>query len=288
MCLRARRSWRRATRARLPRHHGGRRDRAGHVGLDLGRRQGAVVDANLVDPPLEPLVPDRVAADAQRVVARPERGARRAGRDLDPTHVEPQRPGAVGRRHERQRVVRDLHDGAQQRLVHTLITLKLLRSELQKREQDVPALLSEALDHAQRATDELRELVHGIRPAILTRGGLRAAVRELALRMPVPVENGVCARRFSATVETTAYFVIAEALTNVAKHAHAEHASITVHVDDRILRVQVRDNGVGGARPEGSGLVRLGDRLAALGGRFSVEGPAGGGTLVIAEIPIRD
>jgi PAS domain S-box-containing protein len=187
---------------------------------------------------------------------------------------------------ERQRVVRDLHDGAQQRLVHTIITLKLLRAELETREQDVPALLTEAIDHAESAKGELRELVHGIRPAVLTHGGLRAAVQELATRMPVPVENDACASRFSATVEGTAYFVIAEALTNVAKHAQAERAWVTVQVEDRTLRVQVRDNGVGGAQPEASGLVGLGDRLAAIDGRFSVESPADGGTLVVADIPI--
>jgi PAS domain S-box-containing protein len=189
---------------------------------------------------------------------------------------------------ERHRVVRDLHDGAQQRLVYTIVTLKLLRAELQEREQDVPALLTEALDHATRANDELRELVHGIRPAVLTHGGLRAAVQELASRMPVPVENDVCASRFSATIEATAYFVIAEALTNVAKHAQAERSAVTVGVEDRSLRVQVRDDGVGGARPEGSGLLGLGDRLAALGGHFSVQGPPDGGTLIVADIPIHD
>ena len=127
---------------------------------------------------------------------------------------------------ERRRVVRDLHDGAQQRLVHTVITLKLAHRAAQNEEKDVPALLTEALDHAEQATAELRELAHGILPAVLTRGGLRAGVDALASRMPVPVENDVSVGRLPAAVEATAYFVVAEALTNVAKHARAGRAEV--------------------------------------------------------------
>ena len=188
---------------------------------------------------------------------------------------------------ERRRVVRDLHDGAQQRLVHTIITLKLARQRLQQSEQEhASALLTEALDHAEQATAELRELAHGILPAVLTQGGLRAGVDALASRMPVPVENGVSVGRLPAAVEATAYFVVAEALTNVAKHARAGRAAVTARVEDGTLRVQVRDDGVGGARPDGSGLVGLADRLAVLDGRLRVESPADGGTLVAADIPL--
>jgi PAS domain S-box-containing protein len=187
---------------------------------------------------------------------------------------------------ERRRVVRDLHDGAQQRLVHTIITLKLARRAFQGEEADAPALLTEALDHAEQATAELRELAHGILPAVLTQGGLRAGVDALASRMPMPVENGVSVGRLPAAVEATAYFVVAEALTNVAKHARARRAAVTARVQDGSLRVQVRDDGVGGARPDGSGLVGLADRLAALGGRLRVESPADGGALVAADIPL--
>ena len=159
---------------------------------------------------------------------------------------------------ERRRVVRDLHDGAQQRLVHTIITLKLARRALQASESDAPALVTEALDQAERATVELRELAHGILPAVLTQGGLRAGVEALASRMPVPVEIDVSVGRLPAAVEATAYFVVAEALTNVAKHARARRAAVTARVEDGTLRVQVRDDGVGGARPDGSGLARAG------------------------------
>ena len=187
---------------------------------------------------------------------------------------------------ERRRVVRDLHDGAQQRLVHTVITLKLARRALQGKKDSGPALVSEALDHAQRATVELRELVHGILPAVLTQGGLRAGVDGLASRMAVPVDNRVSVGRLPAAVEATAYFVVAEALTNVAKHARAGRASVAARVEDGTLRVRVRDDGVGGARPDGSGLLGLADRLAGLDGQLRVDSPADGGTLVTAAIPL--
>jgi PAS domain S-box-containing protein len=188
---------------------------------------------------------------------------------------------------ERRRVVRDLHDGAQQRLVHTIITLKLARRAFQNGKPDAPFLLTEALDHAEQATAELRELAHGILPAVLTSGGLRAGVDALASRMPVPVEVLVSVGRLPAVVEATAYFVVAEALTNVAKHARAGRAVVTARVENGSLRVGVRDDGVGGARPDGSGLLGLADRLAALDGQLRVENPAAGGTLVAAEIPLR-
>jgi signal transduction histidine kinase len=187
---------------------------------------------------------------------------------------------------ERRRVVRDLHDGAQQRLVHTTITLKLARRALQNGEENLPALLSEALDHAEQATAELRELAHGILPAVLTGGGLRAGVDALASRMPMPVENGVSVGRLPAAVEATGYFVVAEALTNVAKHSHAGRVAVTARVEDGALQVHVRDDGVGGARPDGSGLLGLADRLAALGGQLRIESPASGGTLIAADIPL--
>jgi signal transduction histidine kinase len=187
---------------------------------------------------------------------------------------------------ERRRVVRDLHDGAQQRLVHTIVTLTLAQHAVQNGEEDFPALLTEALDNAKQATTELRELAHGILPAALTQGGLRAGVEALAPRMPVPIENGVNVDRLPAAVEATAYFVVAEALTNVAKHAHAAHATVTARVEDGTLRVQVRDDGIGGARPDGSGLLGLADRLAVLDGRLRVERPDDGGTLVAADIPV--
>ena len=187
---------------------------------------------------------------------------------------------------ERRRVVRDLHDGAQQRLVHTVITLKLAQQTLQGDAAEAASLVGEALEHAQRATHELRELAHGILPAVLTAGGLRGGVDALASRTPVPVQVDVCTDRLPATIEATAYFVVAEALTNVAKHARAESAAVAARVEDGTLRIEVRDDGVGGARPEGRGLQGLADRLAALDGRLQVDCPAGGGTQIAAAIPL--
>jgi signal transduction histidine kinase len=187
---------------------------------------------------------------------------------------------------ERRRVVRDLHDGAQQRLVHTVITLKLARRAVQNEREDAAALLTEALDHAEQATAELRELAHGILPAVLTQGGLRAGVDALASRMPVPVENGVTVGRLPAAVEATAYFVVAEALTNVAKHARSERATVTARIEDGTLVVHVRDDGIGGAQRTGSGITGLTDRLAALDGELRVESPADRGTVVAATIPL--
>ena len=187
---------------------------------------------------------------------------------------------------ERRRVVRDLHDGAQQRLVQSIITLNLARRSLENGDPSLASLLTETLDHVQRANEELRELAHGTLPAALTGGGLSAGIDALAARSPVPIEITICAGRLPAAVEATAYFLVAEALTNVAKHARATSAAVTALVEEHTLRVEVRDDGVGGASRTGSGLAGLGDRLAALGGRLRVESPPGAGTLIAAEIPV--
>jgi signal transduction histidine kinase len=121
---------------------------------------------------------------------------------------------------------------------------------------------------------------------VLIRGGLRAGVDALASRAPLPVETHVSAARLPEAVEATAYFVVAEALTNVAKHARAQRATVIARAQDSSLRVEVRDDGVGGARPDGSGLVGMADRLAVIDGRLRVESPVGGGTLVSADIPL--
>src|SRR3954468_17551455 len=177
---------------------------------------------------------------------------------------------------ERRRVVRDLHDGAQQRLVTMVITLKLARRALERGDGDAAELVVQAIGQAESATDELRELAHGILPSVLALGGLRAGVEALARRMPLPVEVGVSVGRMPSPVEASAYFVVAEALTNVAKHARAGRAAVTAHIEDGSLQVRVRDDGVGGARAGGSGLLGLADRLAVLDGRLDVESPADG------------
>jgi signal transduction histidine kinase len=187
---------------------------------------------------------------------------------------------------ERRRLVRDLHDGAQARLVSTIVTLKLASRALEHNDKNAPDLVADAIDQAERASVELRELAHGILPAVLTRGGLRAGVNALASRMPVPIQVDVSVGRLPAAVEATAYFVVAEALTNVAKHARAGYARVTARIENGTVQVRVRDDGVGGARPNGSGLTGLADRLNALGGDLWVDSPARRGTLVAATIPL--
>jgi signal transduction histidine kinase len=187
---------------------------------------------------------------------------------------------------ERRRVVRDLHDGAQQRLVHTTITLKQAREALQTNRGPVCELVDEALRQSELATDELRKLARGIHPSVLTLRGLSAAIEGLADRMPVPVELDVSVGHLPPAVESTAYFVVAEALTNVAKHARAGNVEVRARVEDGTLAIRIRDDGMGGARSDGSGLVGLSDRVAALDGRLRVENPAAGGSLVAADIPL--
>jgi signal transduction histidine kinase len=185
----------------------------------------------------------------------------------------------------RRRVVRDLHDGAQQRLVHTIVTLKLAQRALRQNDGTAESLVSQALEHAQQGNEELRELAHGILPAILTRG-IRAAVDGIVLRLDLPVRVDVPAERFPAAIEASAYFIVAEALTNVVKHAHASSAGVRATVEDGTLRVAVDDDGIGGADPGGHGLVGIGDRVTALGGRLEIESPPGGGTRVTATLPL--
>jgi signal transduction histidine kinase len=187
---------------------------------------------------------------------------------------------------ERRRVVRDLHDGAQHGLVNTVIMLKLAGQALERGQEDAPVLVSEALHHAEGANVDLRELAHGILPTALTQDGLGAGIHALTSRSPVPIETDVSVGRLPAALEATAYFVVAEALTNVAKHANAGHVVVTARIEDGTLAVQVRDDGVGGARRDGSGLVGLADRVTALDGELRIESPADGGTLLTATIPI--
>jgi signal transduction histidine kinase len=189
----------------------------------------------------------------------------------------------------RRRIERDLHDGAQQRLVHAVIVLKLALRALSKADPTVGELLAEALWHAEQANSELRELAHGILPAALTRGGLKAGVEALVSRVSLPVSVEVPVGRLPSGVEATAYFVVSEALTNVVKHAQADRARVTARVERGELHVEVRDDGVGGARGDGaSGFGGLEDRVAAMGGRLVLESPPGAGTRVSALLPVSD
>jgi signal transduction histidine kinase len=186
----------------------------------------------------------------------------------------------------RRRVVRDLHDGAQQRLVHTIVTLKLAQQALRDEDGKAESFVSEALEQAEQGNRELRELAHGILPAVLTRGGLRAGVNAVVARLNLPVRVDVPAERLPAQIEASAYFIVAEALTNVVKHSHAGRAEVTASREDGMLRIEVRDNGAGGADPDGHGLVGMRDRVTTLGGRLEIKSPAGAGTLVAATLPL--
>jgi signal transduction histidine kinase len=187
----------------------------------------------------------------------------------------------------RRRIERDLHDGAQQRLVHAVIVLKLARRSLAHADANSVQLVAEALRHAEQANAELRELAHGILPAALTRGGLCAGVEALVSRFSLPVSLDMTVERLPAGVEATAYFVVSEALTNVVKHARANAAAVTAQVQGGHLRVEIRDDGIGGARGGPStGLGGLEDRVSALNGRLVLESPSGGGTRVCALLPV--
>ncbi|MFF2148577.1 sensor domain-containing protein [Kitasatospora sp. NPDC058190] len=188
---------------------------------------------------------------------------------------------------ERRRIERDLHDGAQQQLVALSMTLGLAEYELRGREPRAVELVTRARGEARQALEQLRTLVRGIHPQVLTDHGLAAAVAEVALRHPAPVATDIeLPYRLPALVETTAYFTVTEALTNAAKHSGA--GAITVHgrmVDGRLV-VQVTDDGRGGADPAaGAGLAGLADRAALLKGRLMVTSPTGGPTTLRLEVP---
>jgi signal transduction histidine kinase len=189
---------------------------------------------------------------------------------------------------ERRRIERDLHDGTQQRLVSIAMTLGLAESRLNGDAGGVAPLLGQARAALSDALRELRELSQGIHPGILTERGLRAALEELAYGAGVPLELAAegLGERLPERVEAAAYFVVSEALANVAKHARASAVRVAVAAADGRLTVEVADDGVGGADPvRGSGLRGLADRVDALGGRLEVVSPAGGGTVLRAEIP---
>jgi PAS domain S-box-containing protein len=186
----------------------------------------------------------------------------------------------------RRRVVRDLHDGAQQGLVSVIMTLKGAERALREGDGEAEPLVSKAREQAEEADAELRELAHGILPSVLTHGGLRAGVGAVVSRLDLDVRVDIPGVRFSPAIEASAYLIVAEALTNVVKHAHAEHAEVTASVEDGTLCVEVRDDGIGSADPDGHGLVGLGDRATALGGRLQIKSPPGGGTLLAATLPL--
>jgi signal transduction histidine kinase len=188
---------------------------------------------------------------------------------------------------ERRRIERDLHDGAQQRLVALALELRSAQRHLDESgDPEIERLLSSTADELQVAVEELRALAQGIHPGTLTQGGLRSALEALAARMPLPVTVEATPERLSPDVEATAYFVACEALANVVKHAQASRAEVRAERANGLLVVEVSDDGIGGAAAQnGSGLRGLADRIEAHGGTLVIESRSGAGTRVRGEIP---
>jgi signal transduction histidine kinase len=188
------------------------------------------------------------------------------------------------------RLERDIHDGPQQRLVRLAMELGRAQHLFDSRPEAVRVALADAIAQTEEALDELRALSRGIAPPVLVDRGLREALTALAALSTVPAEldAGALDRRLDAAVETAAYFVVAEALTNVAKHSQARRCAIGLRHDEGTLRAWVTDDGVGGAAlAKGHGLRGLDDRLRAAGGRLQVSSPRGGPTTIAAELPCR-
>ena len=187
----------------------------------------------------------------------------------------------------RRRLERNLHDGAQQRLVALSLSLRLAQAKVGSDPPAAEAVLESAREELAAALDELRELARGIHPAVLTDRGLAAALEALASRLPIPVEIETPEVELPQAVEAAAYYVIAEALANVIKYARASVVNVCVTSNETSARVEVVDDGVGGADPAtGSGLRGLSDRVAALEGTLEVDSPPTGGTRITAEIPL--
>ena len=187
----------------------------------------------------------------------------------------------------RRRLERDLHDGAQQRLVSLALELRAAEASLRSDSHAVTDQISNIVLSLAGVSDDLREISRGIHPAILSNSGLGAALKALARRSAVPVQLALDVdRRLPESVEVAGYYVVAEALTNAAKHAQASEVTVSAETDDANLRLSIRDDGIGGADPaKGSGLIGLTDRVAALGGQLDISSPAGEGTSLRVDIP---
>jgi signal transduction histidine kinase len=186
----------------------------------------------------------------------------------------------------RRRLARDLHDGAQQQLVAALIALQLADQRFDRDPVAARQLLREALAHTRDGLGDLRRLAAGVHPAVLTTRGLHAAVDALAQRSPLPVDLDAPDRRYPPHIESAAYFLVAEALTNAVKHAQATHAAVRLRERAGAVDIEVTDDGRGGADRYGSGVQGLIDRVEALGGTVEIDSPRGGGTRLHACLPL--
>ena len=250
----------------------------------LGGRLWGAVAATWPDPALMPVgAEDRVAAFAELVSHAVE--SAEAREELAASRARLVEAADQARR----RIERDLHDGAQQRLVAAALELTILDKRLERDPAGARSVLDRAREHLEHGLGELRDLARGIHPAVLTERGLEAAVVALVQRAPVPVELEVeVPERLDAGIEAAAYFVVAEALTNIAKYAEARTATVCVRSTGASLLVIIADDGIGGAELErGSGLRGLADRVQAVGGELDVSSPPGEGTRLRATLPTK-
>ena len=246
-----------------------------------GRIWGAVIVATAGEGPLPPETETRLSEFADLVAL--ALGSAAARQELIESRARIVRAGDEARR----KLERDLHDGAQQRLVSLALSLRMAGDAMASN----PARGRELLDHARaeldQAIEELRELARGIHPAVLTERGLAAAVELLCARSPVPVESDITVERLAPPLEAAAYYVVAEALTNIARYARADSASVTIARAGDRMTIEISDDGSGGAEPaRGSGLSGLADRVEALEGQLTVHSPEGEGTTVRAEFVV--
>ena len=257
------------------------------------RRDGTMFPVSYWSAPID--TPDGRGAVLAFTNTEEQRRAERAERERDIAQARAGEARAAQRRIveagdlARRRVTRDLHDGAQQKLVSLVVNLELARELTASEPQHAAELLEAATQQARAAISELRELASGIHPSLLTTRGLRAAVEALADELPLPINPlDVPEMRLPTVIEGSVYFLISEALTNVVKHASARAAGVRVVVTDTKLTVEVSDDGIGGAvlQTAGHGLAGLADRVGALGGTLQLESPRSSGTILRADIPL--
>jgi signal transduction histidine kinase len=253
-------------------------------GIARLEREGETLAVLAYDPALDQEDPGRVGAVASmaRMALENERLAAQVRAQLEEVRASRARIVEAGNV-ERRRIERDLHDGAQQRLVALAMRLDQARTG----SAGAAALIDETTAELLQAVREVRDLARGLHPTILTDAGLAAAVEALAERTAVPVTVSVTEARFAPEIEAAAYFVVAEGLTNIARYAGATEARVAATADDERLVVTVTDNGRGGADPAtGSGLRGLADRLAAIDGELTISSPAEAGTTLTATLPL--
>jgi signal transduction histidine kinase/uncharacterized protein YoaH (UPF0181 family) len=249
-----------------------------------GRLWGALAVVSTTDRPLPPDTEWRLAEFTELVATAIANTTNRA--ELDASRARIVATADATRR----RIERDLHDGAQQQLVSLALELRAAEEAIPPELGELRAELSGIIDGLKSVLDDLREIAHGIHPPILAEGGLGPALKTLARRSAIPVKLDVRAKgRLPEPVEGAAYYVVSEALTNAAKYARASVVHVEVEARDRILRVAVRDDGLGGADPAlGTGLLGLKDRAEAIGGKITLESPRGAGTSLHVELPLDD